>query len=187
MVFVLVLGDAHIPLRSHSIPPQFKRLLVPGKIQSVLCTGDCGDPIVFGSFLREIAADVTIVRGDFDTGPQGRPLPETKIVTVGEMKIGLIHGHQVVPWADKSALALLQRQLGTDILVHGHTHAFDAFEADGKFFINPGSVTGAYGSLSDKPVPSFVLMDVQGSRVTSYVYRLIGGSVKIEKIEYSRP
>jgi hypothetical protein len=33
---------------------------------------------------------------------------------------------QVVPWGDKEALAILQRQLGVDILVTGHTHEFKA-------------------------------------------------------------
>lgn len=31
---------------------------------------------------------------------------------------------QVVPWGDKEALAILQRQLDVDILVTGHTHDF---------------------------------------------------------------
>ena len=30
----------------------------------------------------------------------------------------------------------------------GNTHQFEAFEIDGKFFVNPGSATGAYGGKS---------------------------------------
>jgi vacuolar protein sorting-associated protein 29 len=30
----------------------------------------------------------------------------------------------VVPWGDKEALAILQRQMGADILITGHTHEF---------------------------------------------------------------
>lgn len=63
---------------------------------------------------------------------------------MGQFKIGLAHGHQIVPWGDAEALASLQRQLGVDILITGHTHKFEAYEHDGKFFINPGSATGAY-------------------------------------------
>lgn len=70
--------------------------------------------------------------------------PEQKVVTVGQFKIGLAHGHQIVPWGDPESLASLQRQLGVDILITGHTHKFEAYEHDGKFFINPGSATGAY-------------------------------------------
>ena len=40
--------------------------------------------------------------------------------------------------------------MGADILVSGHTHKFDAFRRDGRFFINPGSATGAWSA--DQPV-----------------------------------
>lgn len=69
------------------------------------------------------------------------------MVTVGQFKIGLIHGHQVIPWGDMASLALLQRQLDVDILISGHTHKFEAFENENKFYINPGSATGAYNAL----------------------------------------
>jgi hypothetical protein len=41
---------------------------------------------------------------------------------------------------------MLQRQLDVDILVTGHTHKNEVLElGDGKWLINPGSITGAYG------------------------------------------
>lgn len=79
--------------------------------------------------------------------PQNLNYPEQKVVTVGQFKIGLIHGHQVIPWGDMASLALLQRQLDVDILISGHTHKFEAFENENKFYINPGSATGAYSAL----------------------------------------
>ena len=69
------------------------------------------------------------------------------MVTVGSFRIGLCHGHQVVPWGDTDSLAMVQRQLDVDILISGHTHRFDAFEHENKFYINPGSITGAYSAL----------------------------------------
>ena len=53
--------------------------------------------------------------------------------------------------------------------------------------INPGSATGAYSPLSAAVRPSFVLMDVDGSRATVYVYQLVEGAVKVEKIDYQKP
>ena len=38
-MLVLVLGDLHIPYRSATLPSKFKKLLVPGRIQHILCTG----------------------------------------------------------------------------------------------------------------------------------------------------
>lgn len=36
---VLVLGDLHIPHRAAAIPEKFNCMLVPNKMQHVLCTG----------------------------------------------------------------------------------------------------------------------------------------------------
>lgn len=112
--------------------------------------------------------------------------PEQKVVTVGQFRIGLTHGHQVVPWADPEALALVQRQLDVDILISGHTHKFEAYEHENKFYINPGSATGAYSALETSITPSFVLMDIQSTIVVTYVYQLIGDEVKVERIEYKK-
>ena len=62
---VLVLGDLHIPHRSINLPGKFKKLLVPGKIQHILCTGNLCTKESF-DYLKTLASDVHVVRGDFD-------------------------------------------------------------------------------------------------------------------------
>ena len=81
--------------------------------------------------------------------------------------------------------------------------------------INPGSATGAYSTVTDVVKPSFVLMDIDGPKVLSngwitpllvtrlalrftltmfncimqatvYVYELIEGEVKVDKIEFTK-
>ena len=39
---------------------------------------------------------------------QSSSYPEQKVVTVGQFKIGLTHGHQVVPWGDIEGLAMVR-------------------------------------------------------------------------------
>ncbi|XP_077995528.1 vacuolar protein sorting-associated protein 29 isoform X2 [Glandiceps talaboti] len=181
-MLVLVLGDLHIPYRCNSLPAKFKKLLVPGKIQHILCTGNlCTKESV--DYLKTLASDVHVVRGDFE---ENLNYPEQKVVTVGQFRIGLCHGHQVVPWGDIESLALVARQLDVDILISGQTHKFEAFEHENKFFINPGSATGAYSPLDTNVSPSFVLMDIQASTVVTYVYQLLGEEVKVERIEYKK-
>ncbi|GBF88662.1 vacuolar sorting-associated protein [Raphidocelis subcapitata] len=60
--------------------------------------------------------------------------------------------------------------------------------------INPGSATGAYSALTPDAKPSFVLMDIDGAKArwaclpaTVYVYQLVDGAVKVEKIDYTKP
>lgn len=190
MVLVLVIGDCHIPHRAADLPPKFKSLLVPDKVQHVLSTGNLCTRETF-DYLKTIAGDVHVVRGDFD---EGDSFPEVKVVSIGQFKIGLIHGHQVVPWGDSESLAAVQRRLDCDILISGHTHKFDAIELSNKLFLNPGSATGAYSPLSGTSEPCFVLMDVQGAgpqgdgpKVVIYVYRLIDNEVSVKKLEFPDP
>ena len=64
-MLVLVIGDLHVPHRIHDLPAKFKKLLVPGKIQQILCTGNVCDRETY-EYLRTVAADVHVVRGDYD-------------------------------------------------------------------------------------------------------------------------
>lgn len=299
MVLLLTIGDLHIPIRTHDLPNKFKKLLVPGKIGQIVCTGNVCDRETW-EYLRSISNDVRGVRGDFDETPN---LPPSLTLQHGSLKIGVIHGHQIVPLGDTESLAAAARKLDVDVLVTGATHRFEAFEFESKFFINPGSATGAFtptwpispplkcssssvhslkspknstnaqlhppSSINDKspngsitsspastrslnqnnldqqakssvnlannpdhhhrskdqhrhstaaevetngdaqdaddekdykkllkeepqllhppgPIPSFALLDIQGSVVVTYVYRLIEGEVKVEKIEYRK-
>ena len=123
-----------------------------------------------------------IVKGEFDENPN---FPETKVVQIGNFKIGLIHGHQVIPWGDLEALAAVQRQLDCDILVSGHTHQNQITQYDGKYFINPGSVTGAYSATNSSPKPSFILIAVQGNDIVAFIYELSNDNVDIKSLEFS--
>merc|ERR1711991_1137088 len=114
-MFVLLCGDFHIPHRAFDIHPKFRELLVPGKIRHVISTGNLTSRDTY-DYLRHLASDVHVVKGEFD---ENNSFPESKVVTVGNFQIGVIHGHSVVPWGDHEALAAVQRRLDVDILVFG--------------------------------------------------------------------
>lgn len=84
------------------------------------------------------------------------------------------------------ALATINRQLDCDILITGHTHKFEAYEHENRFYVNPGSITGAYNALDSDLTPSFILMDIQSATVVTYVYQLINDEVKVERIEFRK-
>ncbi|XP_020541161.1 vacuolar protein sorting-associated protein 29 isoform X2 [Jatropha curcas] len=168
MVLVLAIGDLHIPHRAADLPPKFKSMLVPGKIQHIICTGNLCIKEVH-DYLKSLCPDLHITRGEYDEGSR---YPETKTLTIGQFKLGICHGHQ--------------RQLDVDILVTGHTHQFKAYKHEGGVVINPGSATGAYSSVTYDTNPSFVLMDIDGLRVVVYVYELIDGEVKVDKIDFKK-
>ena len=207
---------------------QFKKLLVPGKIGQILCLGNLTSPSVY-AFLRSIAPDLQLVKGDFDIPLQslqsqppqpagaaganaetsaaaGFPIPTalSKVVTHGGLRIGFTHGDSIIPPGDPDALLIAARQMDVDVLCWGGTCKFEAYEMEGKFFVNPGSATGAVswgddvlgneeeeGAVEDGNVPSFVLMDVQGEVLVLYVYQLKrdkegNENVGVEKVSFRK-
>lgn len=201
---------------------QFKKLLTPGKIGQILCLGNLTSPSVY-AFLRQLAPDLQLVKGDFDiplsaTNPQqpGGNAPEvafpiptalSKVVTHGSLRIGFTHGDTIIPPGDPDALLIAARQMDVDVLCWGGTCKFEAYEMEGKFFINPGSATGAASWIDDgaglasdggdesgdpdRMTPSFVLMDVQGDVLVLYVYQLKKNdkgeeSVGVEKVSFRK-
>ncbi|XP_039417284.1 vacuolar protein sorting-associated protein 29-like [Corvus cornix cornix] len=178
---MLMWGDLHILHWCSALPAKFKELLVPRKIQHILCTGNLLTKESYDC-LRTLAGDIHIVRGDSES----LNYPEENVVTVRQFRIRLIHGYQVIPWGDVASLELLQRQLDVDINLLGHTHRFEAFEYGKKFFINLGSATGACSALERNINPSFVLMDIQASTVVTYVFQLIEDDRKVERKEFRK-
>ncbi|KAF3358363.1 Xanthine phosphoribosyltransferase 1 [Verticillium dahliae VDG1] len=181
---ILVIGDLHIPDRALDIPAkppaplvQFKKLLAPGKIGQTLCLGNLTDRHTY-EYLRSIAPDLKIVKGRTDVEAAGLPL--TQVVTHGSLRIGFLEGFTLVS-SEPDLLLAEANKLDVDVLCWGGTHRFDAFEYMDKFFVNPGSATGA-----------FCLMDVQGISLTLYVYQLRkddngNESVAVEKVTYTKP
>ena len=54
--------------------------------------------------------------------------PETKTLTIGQFKLRLRHGHQVIPWEDLGSPVTRRRQSDIDIHVTGHTRRFTAYK-----------------------------------------------------------
>lgn len=105
--------------------------------------------------LYQISPSFHLVRGEYDNEEvllqqlsllqkkEVRSVPLYKIVTVNNIRIGFTNGHQVVPRNDPLSLLTLSREWDVDVLVWGGTHKAEAFEMEGKLFVNPGSITGA--------------------------------------------
>ena len=177
---VLVVGDMFIPQRSPDITEQFKSILTPNKLQHVLCLGNIGNRESL-DWLKSLSNDFHQVKGDFDDGD----IPEKKSVKIGDFSIGLIHGHQILPWGDLESLANVQRSLGCDILLSGHTHKTSIKVKENKLYINPGSISGAFSPLIEDSVPSFILMVLTGEEAIIYLYTLSDKTKKFEVNQFT--
>lgn len=116
--------------------------------------GNCTKSFEFLKFVNEISSNVVIVRGEYDNGflpanKQSRTretIPINTVVKQGDFKIGCCSGYTIVPKNDPLSLLALARQLDVDIMLWGGTHNVEAFTLEGKFFVNPGSCTGAFNT-----------------------------------------
>lgn len=162
-MLILALGDLYIPDRTIAVPPKFRKLISPFpegypsnyKISEVLCLGNLTNSFETLKGLYLISPTFHLVRGEYDndeiilqqlSGLQKKEIksiPVYKIVNVHNIRIGFTNGHQVVPRNDPLSLLALTREWDVDILVWGGTHKAEAFEMEGKLFVNPGSLTGA--------------------------------------------
>ena len=151
------------PANHLSLPTQFKKLLTPGKIGQTLCLGNLTDKPTY-DYLRSISPDLKIVKGRYDADATALPL--SQVVTHGSLRIGFLEGFTAVAPAEMDLMMAEANKLDVDVLCWGGTHRFDAYEYENKFFVNPGSATGAFTSgwvaegEEEGTVPSFCLMDV---------------------------
>jgi vacuolar protein sorting-associated protein 29 len=170
---VLIIGDAHIPLQASGLPSQFVELLNTDKIKTVLATGNLGQ---LSEKIQSLGQHVHVVKGSFDW--KNSTLPEEITTSIGQWKIGLIGGHQLVP-QDKGTMGSYARKLDCDILVVGSVRTPGIFqEDDGRFLITPGSVT---------LTPSFMLMAISGDTAVVYVYEVKDGELAVNMSEIKKP
>lgn len=95
----------------------------------IIHAGDVGDPKILEA-LRTVAP-VFAVRGNVDTEPWARSLPETEVIETELATFYVLH--------DLHALDLDPAAAGFHIVVTGHSHKPANTERDGVLFLNPGS------------------------------------------------
>ena len=111
-------------------------MLVPNKMQHIICTGNVG-PAQYQELCGLVPnGSVYVSAGDYDT----QEFPDCRVVQVGQFKIGIMHGHQMVPYNCQDAKSRMRRKLNVDIFVSGHTHQNEVVLQDGYYHINPVSI-----------------------------------------------
>jgi vacuolar protein sorting-associated protein 29 len=186
-MLVLLIGDFYIPERAIDIPAKFKKLLVPGKISTVLATGSLS-PLT-KSYLE------TICRTVISCSPNSKSSfiskrGAAKVVEYDGWRIGLIdHSSALLDKKDVLEKEAIARHLNVDVLISNGTHIFNAYDRNDRFYVDPGSATGAFtfDADEDEIYPSFVLMDLNPKALTFYIYKLIQGQVKVEKLDFAKP
>ncbi len=92
----------------------------------IIHAGDIGDPRILDALAA--LAPVTAVRGNIDTGAWAASLPETAVLTVGPVRIHVLH-----------RIEDLASAAGFRAVISGHSHKPGHGEKDGVLYVNPGS------------------------------------------------
>ena len=171
---LLIMGDVHIPSRIDTIPEEVKEILDAnkGKFTRVICTGDFGTMETYEYFKSLLPKskewNFNCVKNDFQETKLS--FPDNLTVKSNNYRIGIINGYQIVPWGDLTALSALSKQMECDILVSGFTHLRGVYHFEGKWFINPGTITGAFSPLTNNPPPSFMVLFTMQEIAILYLY-----------------
>lgn len=155
---VVVLSDTHIrPGGSRRLPDAVYALLE--RADAVLHAGD----IVSADVLHELGgfAPVHAVLGNNDLDPALSHLPETRIVEIEGVRIGMIHDS-----GPREGRGARMRRLfpDADAVVFGHSHIpWNEPGLDGQLLFNPGSPT----DKRMQPVHTAGLLTVDGAEIAS--------------------
>jgi uncharacterized protein len=122
MQHIGVISDTHGLLRPQAVVALCGSALI-------IHAGDVGRPEILDE-LRRIA-EVFAVRGNVDTGPWAKQLPEAEIVQVEGCLLYVLH--------DEHALHLDPQTAGFRAVIAGHSHRPKIETRDGVLYFNPGS------------------------------------------------
>ncbi len=130
-----IVSDTHIPARSWGLPPRLFSLLEG--VDLILHAGDLEEEYVLEEL--QALAPVEAVAGNMDPPQLLGKLGKEKLIDLGDICIGLVHG-----WGGRQDLHErvfdLFREEEVQAVVFGHTHHPFQEHRSGILLFNPGSV-----------------------------------------------
>ena len=158
MTRVGVVSDTHLPRFGHALP----RALVAGMrragVTRILHCGDLTDPLAAELF--EALAPFDAVAGNNDDAALHRRFGDRKILTIEDVRVGMIHGDGRRGTTRGRARAAFTDD-EADVILFGHSH-LPLVARDGDTLIaNPGSPT----DKRMNPLYSWALLTIDGATV----------------------
>lgn len=131
-----VVSDTHIPTRGRRLPSEIFNLF--DGVQLIMHAGDLVDETVLGD-LRTLAP-VEAVAGNMDPVHLQSRLGRLKVVEIGAVKIGLLHGDIGGSRFNYDQALELFRPVKLQAVVFGHLHKPVVEKRRDILFFNPGSL-----------------------------------------------
>lgn len=133
---ILVLADTHLGPAGKPLPKLV--LAAAEEADLILHAGDVTSRRVLDTL--RACAPVVAVAGNNDGDDLMAALPKTAVVPVGGHRIGVVHGDGLKGATfDRAAVAFASDTV--DVVVFGHSHQPLWQQANGRWYLNPGSPT----------------------------------------------
>lgn len=158
---IVVLSDTHIPRTVNDLPQQI--YLEIANADMIIHAGDFVEKTLYDKLasLKPIVA----VYGNMDSTALHQALKPKEVVTVGNYKIGVTHGHG----SARDIIETVRKEFkGVDAIVYGHSHAAENTVKDKILFFNPGSSTDKVFAA----VNTYGILEVTDSGITGTIVRL---------------
>ncbi len=180
-VEVIVIADTHIPERAYDVPLKIKELLLHYSKEAdvVVHAGDLVEKDVL-DWVKTLAPRSFIVKGNMDY----LDLPEMLCFTAENVKVCVVHGHQVRPRGNLDQLSDIAHRLEAKVLISGHTHKPLVKYYKRVLHINPGSLTGVWGGGGGSLKPSFISLVINSNEIRATLYELENENIKSYKYVY---
>lgn len=127
-------------------------------VDRIVHAGDIGEEAILDEL--GLIAPVVAVKGNMDWADWSRKLPATEILTIGDIRIGIIHDLYRLPDDFNNA--------GCRVIIDGHTHRAQIVEKNGILHINPGSA----GQPRDYRPASVAILEIRGRQVEAKIIQV---------------
>jgi putative phosphoesterase len=157
-VTVGVVSDTHLPRFGRRLPAALVSGLRERAVELILHLGDFTGPEVPALF--EALAPLQAVAGNNDPPPLWSRFGRRKVVQVGGIRIGLVHGD------GRGGGGTVARSVGAfradqvDVVCFGHSHQPLCEQRDALWLVNPGSPTDKRREARY----SYAVIDIEGGR-----------------------
>ncbi len=158
-----VVADTHVPARAFALPPKLFDLFA--RVELILHAGDLEEESVLEEL--EMLAPVEAVAGNMDPLSLKRRLGLEKIVCLGDVSLGLMHGSSLPRGQVEPILRRFQKW-NLQGIVFGHSHIPFCDYRAGVLLLNPGSTADPRAGAR----PSCALLRVEGQRFHAEILEL---------------
>jgi uncharacterized protein len=156
-----IISDTHIPKKAKQIPKAVLQGLKD--VDLIIHAGDWQTMAVYHQLSK--IAPVEGVYGNIEDEEVETFFPEKRLLTIGNYRIGVVHGHGTGKTTIERAYRAFENE-NLDLIIFGHSHIPLLEEYKGVLMFNPGSAT----DKRRQPRYSYGIIEVESELKVKHVY-----------------